>query len=71
MKAKQRKRPVTPMDVERIGNAESYLQAARALLRKAGAGNAANYAARALKSAQGALRHAEGRLARQTRETTK
>jgi hypothetical protein len=40
---------------------------ARTLLRAAQANNAANYVARALKSAQGALNHAQGRLARQER----
>lgn len=58
MKAKQRARPVTTADEMRIESALMHLHDARDLLRKAEAGNAANYVARAMKSVQGALNHA-------------
>ena len=68
MKAKQRNRPVTALDVSDISQARYYLQSARDLLRLSGAHNAANYVARALKSAQGALSNAQRMLAKQERE---
>lgn len=64
-KARQREFPVTEADAEMIRMACSELRHAVAFLRTAGAINAANYAARALKSADGARRHAEGRLNRE------
>lgn len=64
MKARKRTRPATETDEMRIESALSCLQRARLFLRDAEANNAANYVARALKSAQGALRHVRGRLAR-------
>lgn len=42
--------------------ATAHLKQARAELRKAGAGNAADYVQRALKSAEGAVRHAQRRV---------
>ncbi len=64
MKAKQRTRPVTASDVQYIEAAERALRHAATILRFAQANNAANYVRRALKSTQGALRHAQGRLSR-------
>jgi hypothetical protein len=66
-KAKQRKRPVEVLDVAYIRHAVCNLKYVRKQLRDGGAGNAANYVARALKSAEGALRHAQAMLARQER----
>jgi hypothetical protein len=63
-KAKQRTRPVTVADEMRIESAITHLSDARECLRLAQAGNAANYVARAIKSTQGALRHARARLDR-------
>ena len=45
---------------QRIKNAIAFLRTARIELRIGGAGKAADAVARALKSAEGALRHAEG-----------
>lgn len=56
--------------LEAAQRACSYLRLARTALRNAGAGEAANYAARALKSAEGAVRHAEGLLNEAIREKT-
>lgn len=65
MKAKQRNRPVVPQDLQRIYIAVTMLNDAQRMLRAAAANNAAAYVARAIKSTQGALRHARGRLDRQ------
>jgi hypothetical protein len=51
--------------LHRVQMAVSLIRTARNHLREAGAGNAADYAARALKSAEGAERHAR-RLASET-----
>jgi hypothetical protein len=61
---KQRNRPVTSDDIANIQTAITSLQHARLCLRLAGAGNAHAYAGRAIKSAQGALRNAEGHESR-------
>ena len=63
--ARQRRRPVSGSDVRKIVSAIDYLKIARDMLRDAGAHHAATYVARAIKSADGAARHAEGVLARQ------
>lgn len=63
------KKPVTPKDqladydrrIPKIVEALDLLRDARVLLRQANADNAADYVARALKSADGARRHAHGR----------
>jgi hypothetical protein len=68
VKAKHRNRPVTACDTAYIELAVGNLQAARRYLRTAGAHNAANYVARALKSAQGAFNNAQRQLAKQARE---
>ena len=52
-------RKVAQADVDLISMAIARLHIARAFLRSAGAKNAADYVARALKSAEGAQRHAE------------
>jgi hypothetical protein len=52
-------RKVAQADVDLISMAIARLHIARAFLRSAGAKNAAVYVARALKSAEGAQRHAE------------
>lgn len=54
----------TDWTISDIENAIRYLRAARNILRHAGAKKAADYVARALKSAEGALRHAQGRMYR-------
>lgn len=51
-------RTVTPRDLTQIEIALATLMVSRLLLRKAGAHNSAAYVGRALKSAQGAQRHA-------------
>lgn len=58
-------REVTPRQLECIACAISRLQVAREFLCDAGACNAAAYVARAIKSAEGAKRHAEGLVLRQ------
>jgi len=50
--------------VDAIRNAIAGMRKARDELRAAGAGKAADYVARALKSAEGALRHVQGRVDR-------
>lgn len=67
MKAKQRTRPVTDDDVLHIAASCRTLAGVVSSLRHAKAGNAANYVARALKSAQGALNNAQRMLAKQER----
>jgi hypothetical protein len=61
-------RPITPSDSLHIDGAVEALRSARRLLRKAGATNAADYVCRALKSADGASRHARRVLAQQRSE---
>lgn len=68
MKAKQRNRPVTYRDVLACADACTLIQQARDQLRTAGANNAANYCARALKSAIGAHNNARAHFARQQRQ---
>lgn len=51
-------------DLTRIRNALDCLREARMELRNAGATRAADYVARAQKSAEGAKRHIEGHLGR-------
>lgn len=53
--------PITAQQLTQIEAAVSRLREARGLLRDAGANRAADYVARALKSAEGAQRHAERR----------
>jgi hypothetical protein len=48
----------------RIAQAIGSMRVARVMLRSAGANNAADYVARAIKSAEGALRHARHRANR-------
>lgn len=60
MKRRQRTRPVTYRDLVLLGEALAALRQAHERLRRAGAVNAAIYVARALKSADGAHRHAVG-----------
>lgn len=67
MKAKQRKHAVTVTTVFMINQAIENMNRARILLRNAEANNAANYVARALKSAVGAWNNAERMLAKQER----
>jgi hypothetical protein len=67
MKARQRGRPVEPMDLSRIETALRHLQNARSYLRDAGSHNAAAYVQRALKSVQGAYNNASAKLAQQHR----
>jgi hypothetical protein len=62
-----RKRLIGYDDLCGISTAVESLRFARDRLRLAGANNAASYVARALKSAQGAFRHAEGRFYTQER----
>lgn len=57
---KTRRRAATDFDVERIHVAVQSLKMARNDLREAGAHHAAEYVARAIKSAEGAQRHAFG-----------
>jgi hypothetical protein len=57
-------RNITQADVLRIGRACAAIEFGRTLLRQSGADKAADYAQRCLKSAKGALRHAEGRYQR-------
>lgn len=52
-------RPVTETDLLRITHAIIGLREARNGLRSAGAAHSAAYVSRAIKSAEGALRHAE------------
>lgn len=52
-------RPITRSDLTTISVAIRYARDARTMLRKAGADKAADYMARAIKSAEGAQRHAE------------
>ena len=61
---KRRTRPVATYDAQIIRVVVCRLCIARDDLRAAGANRAAAYVARALKSAEGALRHAQGVLAR-------
>jgi hypothetical protein len=68
MKAKQRNRPVDDGDLTLLRAGINALSNARQCFRAAGSGNAANYVARALKSAHGALRNAEGKYLRALRE---
>lgn len=70
-KARQRGRPVTWDDVQRISRVAEDLPPLVKELRLAGAGNAANYLARALKSTQGALNNAHRMYNRQLREAAK
>lgn len=65
MKAKQRNRPIEELDPVRCMEAIELMRRARSKLRAAQAGNAANYVARAIKSAEGARNHAQGMLDRQ------
>lgn len=65
--ARKRKRTVTTTDVEDIRGALDHLRLAKEHLRSAGAWHAVDYTKRAIKSAEGARRHAEGRLFRQAR----
>ena len=60
------KRLVSPLDLMRIDQAIEDLKSARELLKRAGASNAVDMVRRALKSAEGAGRHAQGLRARQT-----
>jgi hypothetical protein len=63
IRATRRKvRPLPQTDVNNIGLAILDLKAARNRLRFAGADRAADYVARALKSAEGAQRHANRRV---------
>jgi hypothetical protein len=57
-------KPLPQTDVNNIALAIADLKGVRDRLRFAGADRAANYVARALKSAEGALRHAEGMASR-------
>lgn len=57
-------RPATGADVQAIERALKDVRSARANLRRAGAVQAARYLARAIKSVEGALRHAYRREAR-------
>lgn len=50
--------PVTPLHIEHVSQALHLLRHARAELRAAGARRSALYVSRALKSAEGAERHA-------------
>jgi len=59
-------RTVTLADVDTIQKAVEALKFARNRLRSVGARKSADYVGRALKSAEGALRHAEGVTARTT-----
>lgn len=63
-KAKRRARVIGQAAVLKCIGAVAQLRIARDWLRAAGAKNAADYVARALKSAEGAKRHAE-RIARE------
>lgn len=63
-KARQRGRPVTQEDLQRIGTALRYLMNARSYLRDADSHNSANYVQRAIKSTQGALNNANAHYAR-------
>lgn len=67
MKAKQRGRAVEHLDIARLMEGCDHLRRAVSKFRAAKAGNAANYVARALKSAQGALSNAQRMLAKQER----
>lgn len=68
MKAKQRSRPVTHDDMQRISRVYEDLKLCVEELRLAGAGNAANYVARARKSVQGAYNNAARMYAKQERK---
>jgi len=59
-------REITPRHLEYIACAISRLQVAREFLRIAGSIDAAAYVARAIKSTEGAKRHAEGLARRQS-----
>lgn len=59
-KAKRRSKVDPAVQPVYIENAIRELRSARDRLRKVGCKNAADYVARALKSAEGALRHANG-----------
>lgn len=61
-------RPVSVDEVNNIVTASTYLRVARELLKKAGARNAAAAVQRAIKSADGAERHARGVLSRPRKE---
>lgn len=64
---RQRGRPVTTLDMQRLSFAEIALRDTRNMLRDAGAHHAAARVRAALKSTQGALNHARAKLARQER----
>jgi hypothetical protein len=70
MKAKQRNRPVRPGDLVLLEAACNSLRNNVTFLRTAGAGNAANYVARALKSTKGALNNAHRMYNKQLREAS-
>ena len=57
-------REVNESDLRRIGIARDYLMSARTQLKVAGARKAARYLSRALKSLDGARRHASAMLSR-------
>jgi hypothetical protein len=57
-------RTITAADLSNIRRAGELMKEARDLLRRAQAGNAARYVARALKSVEGAERHAYGHASR-------
>jgi hypothetical protein len=61
-------RPLPQTDINNIMLAIHDLKMTRDRLRFAGADKAANYVARALKSTEGALRHAQNKLNRQERK---
>jgi Xaa-Pro aminopeptidase len=58
-------RTVSDADIVEINRALIHLRAARDMLTRAGARNAADAARRAMKSAEGARRHVEGVSRRQ------
>jgi len=62
------KRLVSPLDLMRIEQAIEDLKSARELLKRAGALHSVEMVRRALKSAEGAGRHAQGLRLRQTTE---
>ena len=62
---RHRRRAVTAMDLAYILGAAWHLRAARDALRTSGAHTAADAVARALKSVDGAKRHAEGKARRE------
>lgn len=62
---RHRRRPIHIFDLAHIRGAIFHVQQARELLRRAGAHTAADACARALKSVDGARRHAEGKARRE------